>query len=149
MCFRKTLQKSHGKAAHLYARNAGRIRKKLRINVMPSAATQNQQSGNQNVRDTRTYGVGATLLPMSTCGNRAKHKTNISCTNSRDSGNNRDHTNDCNYTKDVRPLCLREKYTQLEGANSSCVISVPSCTDCAFSHFNQLIRSVCCINWVC
>jgi hypothetical protein len=114
-----------------------------------SSHTESALSGNDNVRDTRTYGVGATLLPMSTCGNRGKHKTNISCTNSRDSGNNSNHTNDCNYTKDVRTLWLREKYTQLEGAHTNCVISVPSCTDCVFSHFMQLIRSVCCINWVC
>lgn len=97
------------------------------------------------LRDTQTYGVGATLLPMSTCGNLGKQKTHISCTNNRDSGNNINHTNYCNYTNAVRTFPLREMYTHfsaqwnLEIANTSSVIFVPFCTDCNFSHFMQLI----------
>ena len=119
-----------------------------------SSHTESVLSGNDNIRDTQTYEVGATLLPMSTCGNRGKDKTNISCTNNRDSGNNSNHTNDCNYTNAVRTFRLREIYTHLnaqwnhEGANTSRVILVHFCTDCIFPHFMQLITSVCCINWV-
>jgi hypothetical protein len=118
-----------------------------------SSHTESALSGN-DIRDTQTYEVEATLLPMSTCGNRGKDKRNISCTNNSYSGNNSNHTNDCNYTNAVRTFRLRDIYTHLnaqwnfEGANTSRVIFVPFCTDCIFPHFMQLITSVCCINWV-
>jgi hypothetical protein len=50
--------------AHFNARNAGRIRTKFRIHLMPSAATLNQYCLVKTSETKRTSDVGATLLPM-------------------------------------------------------------------------------------